>query len=65
MKAQINITEENEAKLLDLQNLYRLNDTKLNNKDVLINQVIGLAFDLVTSLDEDSLLKIVNLKKSW
>lgn len=65
MKAQINISEENEARLIDLQLLLALNDIRLGNKELLINKVIHLSFDLINSLDEDSLEKILGLKKTW
>lgn len=64
MKAQINITEDNEKKLKVIKSLGIMNNISVNNKEDLLNFSIKTLHTIITNLDDESLLQVCNLKKS-
>jgi hypothetical protein len=59
---QINITQDNALKKIKV--LGNINNIDVSNISKQVDFAIKLAYDLTNSLDEESLLKLTNLKKS-
>lgn len=64
MKAQIQITEANEKRLFYIKKIATINSIDVSNKEKLVNYSIEVAAKLMELLDEESLLNLINLKKS-
>lgn len=64
MKTQIEITEANELNLEFIRTIANINQIDASNKEKLINVAIDVAYKCASSLDEESLFALTNLKKS-
>lgn len=65
--AQINIklTPKSDEILNKVKTLGAINGLKLNNKESQTNQALLWFNELITLLDDETLLQIINLKKSF
>lgn len=61
---QIVFTDEANERLEKIQALLSINGKKTNNKSLLIDQAIEIAYNSIINLDEESLINITGLKKS-
>ncbi len=65
MKAVINLTESNEIKLNRIKAVFAINNISLKNKEEIVNKSIDLLDNLITSMNEEDLVKIAKLKKTF
>lgn len=65
MKTQINLTESAETALVRLKKIAIINDLKASNKEYLIEFAIDLADKIITHSDEDTLINLAGLKKTY
>jgi len=65
MNTQINITETNETNLTKLKTIGLINLKDVSNKEKLVNFAIKIATECIENLDEESLINVCNLKKTF
>lgn len=65
MKHQINITEANEEGLVNIKRIGVINGVDVSNREKQVNLAIKIANDCSSSLDEESLIQLTGLKKSF
>jgi hypothetical protein len=65
MKTQINLTENAETALVRLKKIAIINDLKASNKEYLIEFAIDLADKIIKHSDEDTLINLTGLKKTY
>lgn len=65
MKHQINITEANEEGLVNIKRIGIVNGIDVSNREKQVNLAIKIANDCSSSLDEESLINLTGLKKSF
>lgn len=65
MKANINLSENSENTLKKIEVIGKINGKKVNNKEQQIELALLIAEKCVTLLDDESLLNVTGLKKTF
>lgn len=65
MKANINLSESSENTLKKIEVIGKINGKKVNNKEQQIELALLIAEKCVTLLDDESLLNVTGLKKTF
>lgn len=65
MKANINLSDNSENTLKKIEVIGKINGKKVNNKEQQIELALLIAENCVTNLDEESLLNVTGLKKTF